>query len=120
MSYNVACSAGAKVVVEGEALSLNGLHKVIDLCSEYESFLPITIVVHTSDTKPKNIIRYLPVQDFRFAEDYKHAALIDYDLDDGDEEEEEDEDEDEEREEATTSTNSGRFRKKYIIRISDI
>ena len=100
MCFNVACSAGAKVVVEGEALSLSGLHRVLDLCHEYSRFIPVTIAVHSSNSDPRNVIRYLPVEDFRYAEDVKHAALIDLDLDedeDDDVDDEEDEDEDEEQ-----------------------
>lgn len=96
MSYNIACSAGAKVVIEGESLSLNALHRVLDLCNEYSANMPITIAIHSTDSDPKNIIRYLPVNDFRFSEDYKHAALIDFDYDEDEDEDEEDEDDEEE------------------------
>ncbi len=82
MSYNIACSACAKIVVQGEALSLAAAHRVLDLCDTYAHYVPVTIAVHSSDSQPRNIIQYLPLEDFRFAEDIRHAALVDLDLDD--------------------------------------
>lgn len=112
MSFNIACSAGAKVVIEGESLSLNALHRVLDLCNEYCAYMPITIAIHSTDSDPKNIIRYLPVRDFRFSEDYKHAALIDFDYaEDEDEDEDEEDDEDVEENDDDDDENTPRHKK---------
>jgi hypothetical protein len=80
------------MVMDGHALSYPALLRALDLANEYAGFVDVQILIFSRPEAPTNVLKYLPVSDFRFAEDLSTAALVPLDLEDDEEDEEEDDD----------------------------
>ena len=99
MSYNLTVTVQNKVVIEGDYLSYEALVRALDMMNEYAEHVDLQVLIFTRRDKPTNVLRYLPVSEFRFADRHTTAALIPLDLDEEDDAEDMEQEEEEETDE---------------------
>ena len=84
-SYCVAVSVGKRRVLEGEALSLAALKKSLDLVDRYAKYTTVIVCISTTISKPRNTIRFNPIEDIKLSDYDQHVSLIPFEVEeDGD------------------------------------
>ena len=108
--YNVVATVKRRTVLEGEALSFQGLCRALSLVDEYSVVVPVFIAIHSTKGSCRNVIRYLPVSDLGFGAAWRTAALIDINdnVDDDVDDIDEDDDTDDQQKNCDLGLFSGR------------